>query len=106
MAIRPTSKVALKQQCLLIAKGDLKKAAELYDYFAKDLDGLPNFDVVPPSWSDAFGHKVNDVFNWVRDNQDVLGQGYGMLRDIIQRKTIQAAEDVTNTVDPLPPINQ
>ena len=34
--LRPTSKAALKQQCLLIANGDIDKAIKLYDFMIKN----------------------------------------------------------------------
>ena len=46
--LRATSKSSLKLQCLFCAKGDLKEAKELYDFFASDatsvLDGHGDVD--------------------------------------------------------------
>ena len=35
--LRTSSKMSLKMSCLAIANGDLKKATEMYDFFAKDM---------------------------------------------------------------------
>ena len=48
--IWPTSKATLKLQCLFCTKGDIDEAAKLYDYFAKDIPDLPDFDPVSPTW--------------------------------------------------------
>jgi hypothetical protein len=45
--LRATSKSSLKLQCLFCAKGDLKEAKELYDFFASDMPDLPDYDPVP-----------------------------------------------------------
>ena len=49
-AIRPTSKSTLKMQCLFVCKGDIDEANKLYDYFAKDMPELPDYDPVQPTW--------------------------------------------------------
>ena len=48
--LRATSKSSLKLQCLFCAKGDLKEAKELYDFFASDMPDLPDQDPVPLTW--------------------------------------------------------
>lgn len=102
--IRATSKSSLKLQCLFCAKGDLKEAKELYDFFAADMPNLPDYDPVPPTWVDNTKETVNGLMSWLRENQDTLAQGYDFIRSIIQRRG--ALPDV-NPVDatPLPPIN-
>ena len=48
--LRATSKSSLKLQCLFCAKGDLKEAKELYDFFASDMPDLPDQDPVPSAY--------------------------------------------------------
>ena len=47
--IRPTSKAALKMQCLYSCGGDIDKAAKLYEFMIKDMENLPMFDVQQPT---------------------------------------------------------
>jgi len=73
-AIRPTSKASLKIQCLMIGK-TVDEANKLYDYFAKDMPDLPDFDPVPPTWhqyltpqeAEQIVAKMNPTAPWKRD---------------------------------------
>ena len=86
MQIRPISKASLKRQCLIVADGDLKKAKEYYDFWVEGMDDLPAFDPVEPSWMENFGNRVNGVLGWVKENQDVLSQGYDLISNLIARR--------------------
>jgi hypothetical protein len=102
--IRATSKSSLKLQCLFCAKGDLKEAKELYDFFAADMPNLPDYDPPVPTWMDNTKETVNGLMGWLKENQDTLAQGYDFIRGIIQKRgavTEMPPVDAT----PLPPIN-
>ena len=100
--IRATSKSSLKLQCLFCAKGDLKEAKELYDFFADDMPNLPDQEPIPPTWQESTVQTVNGVMNWVKENQDTLAQAYDFLQGIFRRRSTQP----TVSGSPLPPINQ
>lgn len=100
--LRPTSKATLKLQCLFCCKGDIGEAEKLYDYFAKDMPELPDYDIPQPTWVDNTKDTVNGLMGWFKDNQDTLAQAYGMIRSIVQNKTLPPLETPT----PLPPINE
>ena len=95
-----TSKSSLKLQCLFAAKGDLKEAKELYEFFASDLVNLPDNDPVQPTWVDNTKEVVTGLFSWVRENQDTLAQGFDFVRGIVGR-----GNAVAEPVAELPPIN-
>ena len=100
--IQATSKSSLKLQCLFAAKGDLKEAKELYDFFASDLADLPDHDPVPPTWVDNTKEAVTGLFGWLMENQDTIAQGYDFVRGIIGKRGSAPTEPVQS----LPPINE
>lgn len=106
--LRTTSKSSLKLQCLFCAKGDLKEAKELYDFFASDMPDLPDHDPVPPTWVDNTRDTVNGLMGWIKENQDTLAQAYDFLKGVFGRKNAAtpAAEATEAVAQPLPPINQ
>lgn len=103
-AIKPTSKASLKLQCLFVAKGNIDEATRLYDYFAKDMPELPDYDPVEPTWIDNTKDMANGLFGWMKENQSTLAQGYEMLRSIVQNRTMPPITPA-ETETPLPPIN-
>ena len=109
-AIRPTSKSTLKMQCLFVCKGDIDEANKLYDYFAKDMPELPDYDPVPPTWVDNTKDVANGIVGWLGNNKNTLIQGYEMIRAMTGNRlpplTLPAmAEEAGATAAPLPPIN-
>lgn len=98
--IRPTSKAALKHQCLIISRGDVKNAKELYDYYMDGLEDLPMFDPIAPTWQESTKDTVNGVMGWLKENQDTLINGFEFVRNAIQRKGVSGHPST-----PLPPIN-
>ena len=105
-AIRPTSKATLKMQCIFATKGDIDEANKLYDYFAKDMPELPDYDPVPQTWVDNTKDAVNGLMGWVKENQGTLAQAYDFIRGIVQSRTMPpiGAEEVVEA--PLPNINE
>ena len=105
-AIRPTSKATLKIQCLFACKGDIDESTRLYDYFAKDMPELPDYDPVAPSWVDNTRDMANGFMSWVRENQDTLAQGYEFVRSIVQRRGLPpVGEAAESAAEALPAIN-
>ena len=97
--IKPSSKAALKQQCLFLAKLDVDKAEKMYDFLVKGMDNIPDVEPASRSFIENFGEKASGVIGWVRENQDVLGQGIEFVKGIVSsRKGVPPAT-------PLPPIN-
>ena len=106
--LRATSKSSLKLQCLFCAKGDLKEAKELYDFFASDMPDLPDQDPVPPTWQQNTVQTVNGIMAWAKENQSTLAQAYDFLRGIFN-KTATPPTTVSSGLpagNPLPPINK
>ena len=104
-AIRPTSKATLKMQCIFACKGDIDEAGKLYDYFAKDMPELPDYDPVQPNWMDNTKQTVSGLMNWLKENQDTLAQGYEFIRNVIQSRNLPPVS-APEPQAPLPPINE
>lgn len=104
---RPTSKIQLKQFCQWFYGGDIKKAQELYEYYAKDIE-LPDFDPVPPSWQQQVKDNANGFMSWLKENQGTLTQWYDFVRQIIANKGVlpNIAETAEEVAAPLEDINQ
>lgn len=105
-AIKPTSKATLKIQCLFACKGDVEESMKLYDYFAKDMADLPDYDPVPVTWLDNTKDIASGIFSWMKDNQDTLAQGYEFIRTIVQSKGLPPLSgEATIVGETLPDIN-
>jgi hypothetical protein len=105
--IRATSKSSLKLQCLFCCKGDLKEAKELYNFFAEDLEDLPDNDPVPQTWQQNTAQTVNSLMAWLKENQGTLTQAYSFVQSIIANKgTLPALTAAEETVEALPNINE
>ena len=103
-AIRPTSKATLKMQCLMIGK-DVDEANKLYDYFAKDMPELPDYDPVPPTWMDNTKDVASGIMSWLGENKDTLAQAYEFVRSIIQNRQLPAIAPGAPAAEPIQPIN-
>ena len=99
--IRPTSKAALKQQCLFLSNLDVEKAEKMYDFLIKDMEEIPAVEPASRSFLQNFGDQANGVVGWFRENKDVIGQGVDFVRGIIASRKGGAVPPA----DPLPPIN-
>lgn len=97
--IRPTSKSELKRQCLMLCNLDVAKAEKMYDFLIKDMEGIPDVEPASKSFIQNFGEQASGVLGWLRENQDMLGQGMDFIKGIISRKGSAPAT-------PLPPINE
>lgn len=106
-ALRPTSKATLKMQCLIICKADIDEANKLYDFFAKDMPDLPDFDPAPKTWVDNTKNVATSAMSWLKENQGTLAQIYDFVRTIVVNRempTINTGEGIASS--PLPPINE
>ena len=51
--IKPTSKAALKQQCLFLSNLDVEKAERMYDFLIKDMEDIPAVEPASRSFMPA-----------------------------------------------------
>ena len=109
--INPTSKMAVSQQCLLIAKGDIDEAKKLRDYFAEVMPELPVVDQPEPTWVDNTKNTLNSILSWSGDHQQGLMQIYEIIRGMTGNRLppltmpgMAAEPEIPAT--PLPPINK
>lgn len=109
-ALRPTSKATLKMQCLIICKADIDEASKLYDFFAKDMPDLPDFDPAPQTWVDSTKNVANGTMAWLKENQSTLVQVYDFFRNVIVNRgalpELSASDGPAVAPNPLPPINE
>ena len=110
-SMRPTSKIGLKQMCLMSANGDLEKANKIYEYMIKDLDDLPVSDPVIPSRAAQVKNGVSETFNWLNENQNQILLWVDLVLGLVRGKNIRTNTTDINTLQqdvmqPLPPINQ
>lgn len=98
--INPTSKVALKQQCLLMANGDIEKAEKIYAFLIKDMENLPMFDIPQPTKMQQAKDIIAQSWNWINDNQDNISNWIGIIKSLFSKNQ----GGTPNT--PIPPINQ
>ena len=99
--IKPTSKASLKAQCLYLSNLNVEKAEKMYDFLVKDMESIPDVEPASRSFVENFGEQASGVFNWLRENQDMLGQGVDFVKNIIASRRSGAVPP-----PPLPPINQ
>lgn len=81
-SLKPTSKATLKMHCLIICRADIDEASRLYDFFAKDMPELPDYDPVPPTWMDSTKDIANGIVGWLGKNKDNILQGYEFIRNM------------------------
>ena len=99
--IKPTSKAALKQQCLMLCNLKVKDADEMYDFLIKDIgDSIPDVEANQKSFFQNVGDSANGVLGWFRENQDILSQIVDTVKGIISK-----GKPVATGATPLPPIN-
>ena len=100
----PTSKAQLIQASMFYHNGDLAKAQEMFDFYAKNLD-LPDFDPVKPTLMQQVKGSVSELYSWIKDNQGDIVQGYQFIQGIIKNRGA-IVPDMPASVEPLPPINE
>ena len=101
----PTSKAQLLQVAMYFNKGDIGKAQEMFDFYARNL-ALPDFDPVAPTFMQQVKQTAGGLFSWVKENQEDIAQGYEFVRSIVQKRGIPAGEAAgTAAREVLPNIN-
>lgn len=102
----PTSKMQLKRVCLAYHRGDTKKAQEMYEYYAKDID-LPDVDPVAPTTLEQVKSGALGIVGFIKENQNELLQGYNILHYMFNNKgALPAIESSAPEIEELPPINK
>lgn len=96
--IKPTSKSALKRECLYLCHLDIDKAERMYDFLVKGMDGIPDVEPEAKGFLQNLKEQAGGVLGWLRENKDMLEEGAGFIRGILGKKGGPAAP-------PLPPIN-
>lgn len=106
--IDPSSKITLKTSCVQAANGDMAKATELYDYFAKDLE-LPDFPMPKPTAVQKFTQQAEALFGWVDQNGEKFMKGFNMIQMLRGRAPIPVQQGIEavaeNAIPPLAPMN-
>lgn len=102
--MRPTSKAALKYQCLFVC-GNIKEAKEMYDFFAEDIETLPDFDPVQPTFTDNAKNTMNGLMAWFRENKDTLSEGFNFIQGLIANRGIIPTA-IETAEEALPPIEE
>lgn len=100
--IVPTSKMALKASCIRACGNDIEKAERLYDFFMKDIESIPDFDVVPPTTLQQIKSVAGDIFGWVDQNQDKLVGAFNLIQSLRGGTTIGAAVGPPAGIPPIP----
>lgn len=77
----PTSKVQLRRFCMWFSQGDVKKATEMYEFYANGID-LPDTDPVPPTAMQSIKNGATDVMGFVRDNQNDITSFIALLKSV------------------------
>lgn len=108
--IRPTSKAALKMQCLMVTKCDVEEARKLYEFFAQDMASLPDYDPPERTWVDSTKATLGDAVSWLKDNQNAIATGYEIVRQMTGGRLPAlviptGAADAAPAAAPLPDIN-
>lgn len=98
--IKPTSKAALKQQCLFLSNLDVDKAEKMYNFLIRDIEEIPAVEPASRSFMQNFGDQANGVIGWLRENKDIIGEGVDFIRGIAAGRKVPKPP-----VAPLPPIN-
>ena len=98
--IKPTSKSALKRECLYLCNLNVEKAEKMYDFLIKGMEGIPDVEPEAKTFIQNFGEQANGVFGWLRENKDMLGDGVDFIKGIISSRKGGAAPSA------LPPINE
>ena len=97
--IRTTSKDALKRTALMATGNDIKKAMEIYDFFAKDLPNMPDFDPIPPNGLEQIKNTAVQAIKWGQENKEQVQNIVGFLAQLFNRQPISVPMEA-----PPPPI--
>lgn len=93
--------MALKASCIRACNNDVEKAERLYDFFVKDIQNIPDFDVRPPSTFEQIKTMASDAVGWFETNQDKLAGAFNFIQSLRGGQAIPAAPPVEG-VPPIP----
>ena len=101
--IRPTSKAALKMQCLYSCNGNIDKATVLYDYLIKGMEDLPTYDPIQPTTMQQVKDGAMQTFDWINKNQDTILGWIDTIRSMLNKGGGGSVPPVASA--PIPSIN-
>ncbi len=104
--IDPSSKIALRMTCLQQAKGDVKKAKELYDYLSEGMETMPEYPVQQPSFMQQAQQTIGSLFGWVRENQNEVMQAVNFIQQMRGGQPIGMPAPPTAPPIDIPPLPQ
>lgn len=102
----PTSKFALKMQCMAIARGNVEEAEKLYNFLAGDMN-IPDVTPPPPTLMQQIKETAGDLFGFVKENQSDFVQAYNFIQAIRNGTPVPMpdAAPVATNLPPLTPPN-
>lgn len=77
----PTSKFALKMQCMAIARGNVEEAEKLYKFLAGDMN-IPDITPPPPTLMQQIKDTAGGLFGFVKENQGDIVQAYNFIQAV------------------------
>jgi hypothetical protein len=80
--INPTSKMALKMQCLQACKGSVTEAEKLYTFLSDGIETIPDFDVKEPGILEQIQGSAGKFFNFVKENRSDIMQAWEYVRSM------------------------
>lgn len=80
--IVPTSKMSLKISCMQACGSDIEKAEKLYEFLAKDIAELPDFDIPRPTVMEQVKSTAGEIFGWIDQNQDKIAGAYNFIQSV------------------------
>lgn len=95
--------MSLKASCISACGNDIEKAARLYDFFAKDLQSLPDFDIPKPTAYQQVKSIAGEVFGWIDGNQDKIAGAYNFLQSMRRGESVEIPDRGVAPAD-VPPI--
>lgn len=106
--IVPTSKFALKMQCMAIARGNVEEAEKLYNFLAGDMN-IPDITPPPPTLMQQIKDAAGGLFGFVKENQGDFVQAYNFIQAIKNGAPVPmpdaAAAPIATNLPPLTPPN-
>lgn len=99
--INPSSKAALKMQCLLVSGGDVDKAERLYDFMIKDMGDLPTLDPIKPTVMQQIKDGAIGLTSWVNNNQESIINWVSFAKNLF----VKSGGAPANASAPIPNIN-
>ena len=98
----PTSKAQLLKVAMWYHKGNVEKAQEMVDFYTRNMN-LPDYDPMQPTFMQQMKSTFTDFYNFVKENQSDLVQGYQFIQNIIKNRG-DIMPDIHG--EALPPINE